>query len=167
MTANAKRKPKTAKSTGVKQAIPGAGKGGIIPPPETRWKPGQPSPNPHGRPRKLKEFQALVISTLAEDAGGNLTRAQMMIRTMLMKSPTDRIALLEYAFGKVPQPTHELNNDEWRDWLKENGYSDSDIESLADEFASFIRDRRVGAAARGEVEAEPIAASPDASRPPD
>jgi hypothetical protein len=84
---------------------------GVVPPIESRFQPGK-SGNPNGRPRKLQDLKELILSTLAEemtvaDADGKrtiLTRAQAMIRTMLIKSPTDRIALLEYAFGKVTQP---------------------------------------------------------------
>jgi len=119
---------------------------GVEPPPEHRWQKGQPSPNPHGRPRKLADLQALILSTLAEethDAEGRrtgLTRAQMLIRTMLIKSPSDRIALLEYAFGKMPQPTRDLSGDEWRTWLIENGFPNPD--ELIDEFISHMGSRR-------------------------
>src|SRR3990172_4577436 len=79
------------------------------PPVETQFQPGNQAAVGHTQPRKLADLQALIISTLAEethDAEGRrtgLTRAQMLIRTMLIKSPSDRIALLEYAFGKMPQ----------------------------------------------------------------
>jgi len=115
------------------------------PPRETQIKPGEVR-NPHGRPRKLADLQALILSTLAEethDAQGRatgLTRAQMLIRTMLIKSPSDRIALLEYAFGKMPQPTRDLSGDEWRTWLIENGFPNPD--ELIDEFISHMGSRR-------------------------
>lgn len=112
MTTKPKRPaPKRAKhaTNTLKGASPISG----VPPPEaTKWKPGQPSPNPHGRPRKLADLQELIRDTLAEEMSATdpatgrsirMTRAQAMIRTMLIKSPSDRIALLEYAFGKVPQ----------------------------------------------------------------
>ena len=114
-----KRKPaprRTGKGgkteTASKRRIPGAGNGGIVPPVESRFGPGNQAAVGHGRPRKLADLQELIRDTLAEDisvtdpATGRalkLTRAQAMIRTMLVKSPSDRIALLEYAFGKVSQ----------------------------------------------------------------
>lgn len=80
------------------------------PPVETQIQQGEVR-NPHGRPRKMADLQELIKDILAEemtsqDASGRtikMTRAIAMIRTMLIKSPSDRIALLEYAFGKVPQ----------------------------------------------------------------
>jgi hypothetical protein len=106
-------KPKSKTATKRRPAsIPGAGKGGIVPPPEHRFKPGNKAAVGHGRPRKMQDLKELILDTLAEemtvtDADGKrtrLTRAQAMIRAMLIRSPTDRIALLEYAFGKVTQP---------------------------------------------------------------
>jgi len=96
------RKPKTAdkRRKGVSPL------NGVEPPPEHRFRPGNTAAVGHGRPRKLADFQELIKDTLAEELHlpeGILTRAQAMIRTMLIKSPSDRIALLEYAFGKVPQ----------------------------------------------------------------
>jgi hypothetical protein len=88
---------------------------GVVPPPEHRFKPGD--PGGPGRPKTLKELKDLIITTLAEemattDEAGHkvrLTRAQDMIRTMLVKSPIDRAKLLEYAFGKVPQTVNVLD----------------------------------------------------------
>src|SRR3990167_8726401 len=74
--------------------------------------PGNTGARGHGRPRKLEDLQELIKETLEEEVPlrdeqgrvtDRLTRAQAMIRTMLVKSPSDRLALLEYAFGKVPQ----------------------------------------------------------------
>lgn len=77
------------------------------PPVETQFKHGNTASVGHGRPRKLQDLQELIYETLAEDGGAlegeRKTRAQHLIRMMLVKSPSDRIALLEYAFGKVPQ----------------------------------------------------------------
>src|SRR3990172_2780046 len=104
-----KSKPKTAgkrraEAKSPKDALP---LNNVIPPLEHRFQAG--NPGGPGRPRKLSELKELILTTLAEethDAEGRrlgLTRAQMLIRTMLIKSPSDRIALLEYAFGKMPQ----------------------------------------------------------------
>jgi hypothetical protein len=115
-----KRKTKLRKHA--KNTLPGASPiSGTPPPEETKWKPGQPSPNPHGRPRKFHDLQELIKDTLAEEIRipeGVLTRAQAMIRTMLIKSPTDRIALLEYAFGKVPQAFAHMT---WKEYLEQQG----------------------------------------------
>lgn len=106
-----KRRPARAKTA--KKRQPGASPiSGFVPPPEHRFQPGNTAARGHGRPRKLEDLQELIKETLEEevplrDENGRitdrLTRAQAMIRTMLVKSPTDRVALLEYAFGKVPQ----------------------------------------------------------------
>lgn len=78
------------------------------PPVETQFQLGNKAAVGHIRPQKIEELRKLIIETMAEDITDErgrfvMTRAQAMIRTMLVKSPTDRIALLEYAFGKVPQ----------------------------------------------------------------
>lgn len=117
-----KPKPETAEK-GRKGASP---LNGVVPPVDKQFKPG--GPGGPGRPKKLQDLKDLIVETLAEEAGGDskLTRAQLLIRTMLVKSPSDRIALLEYAFGKVPQPTRDMNADEWREWMLQNGYSESE-----------------------------------------
>ena len=72
------------------------------PPIETQIKPGQVL-NPNGRPRKLKDFQDLILDIMAEELiadGRRLgTRAMAMIRLGLNKNP---LPFLEYVFGKVP-----------------------------------------------------------------
>jgi len=147
----AKRKPAKPRKQ-AKITLPGASPISGTPPPErTRWKPGQ-TGNPHGRPRKSADFKELILHVMAEELMPHVTRIEAAIRIQLNKNP---LPLYEYAFGKVPQPTHEMNRDEWREWLKENGYSDTDIESLADQFASFIRDRRIGAASVSTDDSKP------------
>ena len=118
---------------------------GVVPPPEHRYQPGAPSPNPHGRPRKLKELQDLIKDVMAEElnvGSDRITRITAAIRLGLSKNPA---IWLEYAYGKMPQPTHELNADEWRTYLKDNGYTDAEIDSLVNEFATHMGHRRVGA----------------------
>ena len=72
------------------------------PPIETQFQPGK-TGNPRGRPRKLKEFQDLILDIMAEELiadGRRLgTRAMAMIRLGLNKNP---LPFLEYVFGKVP-----------------------------------------------------------------
>ena len=139
MTAKRKTKSATPKANGKLSRGRPDMTANIIP---HQFKPGQ-TGNPHGRPRKNADFKELILRVMGEDLVPNVTRIEAAIRIQLNKNP---LPLYEYAFGKVPQPTHEMNDTEWRSWLKENGYTDSDIDSLADQFASFVRDRGIGAA---------------------
>jgi hypothetical protein len=145
-----KKNGKHAKST-----LPGTSPiSGTPPPEETKWKPGQPSPNPKGRPRKLREFQDLIKDVMADElavGGERITRITAAIRLGLSKNP---VPFLEYAFGKMPTPTHAMDTDEWRDWLRNNGYSDSDIDSLIAEFAAHMGHRRVGERSDTDSKAE-------------
>lgn len=122
MTRRARPAPKRAKSKSAKNRLailPGASPiTGIVPPPEHRFQAGNTASKGHGRPRKLADLKELILETLAEevplrdDEGrviDRITRAQAAIRTMLVKSPSDRIALLEYAFGKVPNTMHVID----------------------------------------------------------
>lgn len=118
-------------------SIPGAGDGGIVPPPEHRFKPGNTAAVGHGRPAKLKDLQALIIDELgvdlkqvttdSDEQSVKLTRARAMVRMGLNKGGAFAVALLEYAFGKVPQPTRELNEDEWREWCTQNGINPDEL----------------------------------------
>ena len=132
-------KPKPAKSAqkrrsgaGPRKGQLGAGNGGIIPPPEHRFQAGNTASVGHGRPRKLADLQELIKDTLAEETSATfpdgqrvtLTRAQAMIRTMLIKSPTDRIALLEYAFGKIKQ---EIDIHDWREIARRNNLDPDEV----------------------------------------
>jgi len=139
MTTKRKAKPRKQAGNRRKDASP---LNGIVPPVEHRFQPGQPSPNPHGRPRKLRELQELIKDVMSENVTPDMTRIMAAIKLGLNKNPT---VWLEYAFGKMPTPTRVMNDDEWKGWLLENGYTDADIDSLAEEFASFISDRRTGA----------------------
>lgn len=105
----AKATSKAKAGTGDKQAKPGSGKGGIVPPIEHRWKAGAPSPNPNGRPRNLSELRKLVQEMGNEEiTQAGMTRLQLLLRTMYSsKSASDKQNVLEYGFGKVPQVTQE------------------------------------------------------------
>jgi len=96
-------KPKNREKTGRTPLDPTRPLGDRNPPIETQFKPGQ-TGNPHGRPRRLKEFQDLILDIMAEElvADGRRfgTRAMAMIRLGLNKNP---LPFLEYVFGKVPQ----------------------------------------------------------------
>lgn len=113
---------------------------GVVPPIEHRFKPGNQAAVGHGAPRKLKEFQELILDTMAEmlgaEGGQKFTRAQAMIRLGLNKNP---VPFLEYVFGKVPQVSRDLNDDEWREWLKQNGH---DPDKLVAEFVAHMGDGR-------------------------
>lgn len=59
-------------------------------------------------------------------------------------------AVMDRVDGKVPTPTHEMSDDEWRDWMKKNGYTDADIDELIWEFAAAMGGKR-GDASGGET----------------
>jgi hypothetical protein len=144
---------KTANKRQLKTRVitPGASpRSNFVPPPEHRFQSGNKAAVGHGRPRKLRELQELIKDVMAEDIAPDTTRIKAAIRLGLRsKNPS---VWLEYAFGKMPVSSHEMDGDEWREWLIENGYTPSDIESLADEFASFLRDRGVGELRSKETE---------------
>jgi len=97
-----KRKTKRANRPDKQGAIRGKNVSplnGAVLPVEKQFKPGV-SGNPHGRPRKLREFQELIYDVMAEDLLPDLSRIRAAIRLGLNKNPTP---FLEYAFGKVPQ----------------------------------------------------------------
>ena len=128
-----KRNPKLKPAKSAAKRRKGASPlNGIVPPPEHRFQPGNTASVGHGRPRKLADLQELIKDTLAEETSATLpdgqrvtlTRAQAMIRTMLIKSPTDRIALLEYAFGKIAN-IHEIID--WRAEAHKAGYDPEEL----------------------------------------
>lgn len=122
----------------------------VVPPPEHRFQPGNRAAVGHGRPRKLKDLQDLILDVMAEDTGAvtqdgegraaMMTRARLMIRTMLNKSPSDRIALLEYAFGKMPN-VHEIKD--WREIARRNGIDPERVSEAVEQFREMIRGAEV------------------------
>jgi len=141
VTTKRKTKPDKREKKGKTPLDPTRPIGKNNPPIETQIQKGQ-ILNPHGRPRKLHDLQELIKDMMAESITPDMTRIMAAIKLGLSKNPT---VWLEYAFGKLPTPTHAMDDNEWRDWLKENGYTNEDIDSIADEFLSFVRDRRVSA----------------------
>src|SRR3972149_7576927 len=77
------------------------------PPIETQIQPGQVL-NPHGGPRKRKDIQELIKEIMDEDLLPKVNRIKAAIRLGLNRNP---IAFIEYAFGKAPTLTHEMDND--------------------------------------------------------
>jgi hypothetical protein len=145
-----KRAGRPSKS-GAKQAhlvIPGAGNGGTIPPPEHRWKAGDPSPNPKGRPRKNAEFRELIMDVMGEVITPdmpNVSRIMAAIRVGLMKNPTP---FLEYAFGKVPQAVAQMT---WREYLEQQGQDAATAFNRLVEAAAAAKHAATGAGGTGSA----------------
>jgi hypothetical protein len=81
---------------------------------------GDPRINRKGRPKKFDQWRALTVEVLretAKDKDGNdividghiATNAEMIARSWL-KDPKRQQALIEAAFGKVPQPVDVTTN---------------------------------------------------------
>jgi len=134
---NAKAVETGAKRDGKTKVGPGH------PPLEHRFREGNQAAVGHGRPRKLAELKELILETLAQDAGlvegQRLTRAQAMIRLMISKSPSDRLAILEYAFGKVPTQNRERTfEDDILDLLLEGKITEAEVQKEVPEYAARI-----------------------------
>ena len=95
-TANKPPKPK----------LPGAGKGGNLPPVEHRFKPGNKLAVGHGRPRTIGALRDYIQELGAQPSGmQDLTRLDVLLRHMFSsKNAGDRANVLKYGWGNVPQP---------------------------------------------------------------
>lgn len=87
------------------QHNPAAGYGGIVPPVEHQFKPGQ-SGNPKGRPRTIGELRELIQKIGEQPSGAtDMTKLDVLLRQMFAsKSATDRLNILKYGWGNVPMP---------------------------------------------------------------
>jgi hypothetical protein len=94
---------------------------GTPPPEEHRWKAGDPSPNPKGRPRNLGQLRELIQQLGNETiTQQGLTRLEALLRGMFAgRSASDKLHVLEYGFGKVPQP---IEIHDWREEARREGY---------------------------------------------
>ena len=99
---SAKRKQTTSKPA--KPLVPGAGRGGNIPPTEHRWPKGV-SGNPHGRPQTITALKTYIQALGAEPVNGTMTALDLLLRSMFgSKNAADRANMLKYGWGNVPQP---------------------------------------------------------------
>ena len=91
------------------QATDGAGKGGVIPPAETRWKPGQ-SGNPKGRPKGAATSFERVLEqeldrqvdgdpTLGDD--GRISRRRRLVRALLAAVERGDTWAVRLAFDRI------------------------------------------------------------------
>src|SRR3990167_7736619 len=147
--ANGKR-PKHAKNT-----LPGVSPISGTPPPEsTKWKAGGPSPNPHGRPKTLKELRKLIQSVGEENLSeAQYTRIELKVRQLFAsKNSKDTEHLLSYGWGKVPQAIVGVSAVELERRMEELGLTDDDIRNdplLSGLFALTGRGVSIGAPADG------------------
>ncbi len=91
---------------------PNAGRGGVVPPVEHQFQPGQ-SGNAKGRPRTIGELRELIQKIGDQPSGAaDLTKLDVLLLKMFAsKSASDRLNILKYGWGNVPLPiggSHEL-----------------------------------------------------------
>jgi hypothetical protein len=99
---------KQAINTG-KDEVQGAGKGGAIPPVETRWKPGE-SGNPKGRPKgAATSFERVLEQELERQVGGDSTlgdegrisRRRRLVRALLAAVERGDSWAVRLAFDRI------------------------------------------------------------------
>ena len=95
--------------TTAEQRTDGAGKGGVIPPPETRWKPGQ-SGNPNGRPKgAATSFERVLEQELDRQVAGDprlgdegrISRRRRLVRALLAAVERGDSWAVRLAFERV------------------------------------------------------------------
>jgi len=85
---------------------PGTGNGGIAPPVETRWKPGE-CPNPSGRPR-TRPITHAIRAALDEHDGDAIKRiARTAVKRAMGGDYRFAAEILERIDGPVPQVTED------------------------------------------------------------
>lgn len=132
VTVNPQKKPRMDKmtDTGEKQAK--AGRGGNIPPVDTRFGGARANRrNNKGRPKSFDALRKLAQQIAAEELqstdGEVITRIEALLRVMsTSRNPADRKTFLEYAFGK---PKEEIEHSGGQELsikiIKVNGSADT------------------------------------------
>jgi hypothetical protein len=113
-----------------------AGRGGNHPPEHTKWKKGDPSPNPKGKPsmRRLTDAARAVLAEVDPKTGksGAETLAALMLRRAKQGSVKHAALLLAYAEGRPAQNVNVsgglLHAHTWRPL---SSLTDEQVEQLA------------------------------------
>lgn len=65
---------------------------------------GDPRINRKGRPRSFDALRRLAIKIAIEDAGGDMTQVEKILRDLARsRVPSDRYRFLDTAYGKIPE----------------------------------------------------------------
>jgi hypothetical protein len=72
-----------------------------------KFKKGQPSPNPKGRPKKLPEIDDLLADVLGKDVGNGLIMAEKILLAIAKKAAAGDVraaeVLMDRAYGRPKQ----------------------------------------------------------------
>lgn len=100
-------KRKAAQKTVKKRTLPPAAE-------PHKFKPGNKAAVGHGRPRTLSELRELIQSIGSEQIqGADLTRLDLLLRGMYAsRNASDRLTLLKYGWGNVPEEIRGAWQDE-------------------------------------------------------
>jgi hypothetical protein len=86
----------------------GAGRGGVIPPPEHRWQKGCKSPNPGGRPRILTEKMKAYLEQKDENGITNAEKVVEAMGALAQKQLPHSVS----AFREIRQIVESADNEE-------------------------------------------------------